>query len=328
MHTCKSKDPRMENGLHVVLGAGQIGTSLVEALVARGEPVRQVRKGAFGAARAGVETASGDLSDPGFAAKVLAGAKVAYHCVNAPYHEWLALLPALQRGIVEGAARAGTKLVVLDNLYPYGKPKGPLREDTPPAPCSRKGEIRAKLAEELSVAHASGRARIVIVRASDFFGPHVTRTAVFGDRFYSRVLAGKNAEAIGDPDLVHDYAYGPDVARAMLALGGAGDDVLGQVWHVPSSWTGTTRELVTKMVAALGGKPGLSRLPAWLLHGLGVFIKEAGEVPEMIYQWEAPFTVDASKIRARLGFEATPIDEAIRATTAWARGAYGRKAAA
>lgn len=311
----------------MVLGAGQIGTALVEALRADGVQVRQVRRGPFAGAPAGVETLSGDLSDPAFAARALAGAEVAYHAVNAPYHEWPALLPALQRGIVEGAARAGTKLVALDNLYPYGLPSGPLREDSPVAPSSKKGEIRARLAEELRDAHRAGKAPIAIVRASDFFGPHVTRASVFGDRFYERVLAGKTAEALGDPDLVHDYAYGPDVARALRIVG---EDTrsYGQVWHVPSSWTGTTRALVERMVGALGGRPGLSKMPGWLLHAIGLFVKEAGEVPEMLYQWSVPFTVDGTKMRETFGFEATPIDRALADTARWAKAHYQKRSAA
>jgi len=316
-----------KEALHVVLGAGQIGTPLVEQLLGAGARVRQVRRGSFGPARLAHETASGDLSDASFAAEVLAGASVAYHCVNAPYHEWPSLLPALQRGIVEGAKRAGTKLVVLDNLYPYGRPSGPLREDSPVAPCSKKGEVRARLAEELLACHAAGSVRVSLVRAADFFGPHVTRAAVFGDRFYSRVLAGKKAEILGDPDLVHDYAYGPDVARALADVGSA-EDTFGEVWHAPSAWTGTTRGLVEKLVVALGGRPGLTTLPGWLLHGLGLFIKEAGEVPEMLYQWQVPFTVDASKLRARFGSAPTPLPEALSATCTWALGHYARRSAA
>ena len=111
------KATKSERRLHVVLGAGQIGTLLTESLLARGEQVRQVRRGAPGPSRPLHEWRSGDLSDPRFAEEVMRGADVVYHAVNARYHEWAKLLPALNEGILAGAERTGAKLVVLDNLY-------------------------------------------------------------------------------------------------------------------------------------------------------------------------------------------------------------------
>lgn len=315
--------------LHVVLGAGQIGTLLTDALLSRGERVRQVRRGAPGPAREGLEWRSGDLSNPVFAEEVMRGANVAYHAVNARYHEWAKLLPGLNQGILEGASRTGTKLVVLDNLYMYGRPDGPMTEDSPIQPCSKKGAIRARLSEELLDAHSKGRARVVIGRASDFFGPNVTLAAVFGDRFYTRVLSGKAGEALGNPAMPHSYSYGPDVAEGLRLLGESdGVDVLGRVWHLPVAYTGPTADIVSKVIEALGGRSGLTTLPSWLLHGLGLFVKEIGEVPEMTYQWQVPYVLDDTRFRERFGVLPTPVDDAVRATAAWAKGHYRQRRAA
>ncbi len=43
----------------------------------------------------------------------------------------------------------------------------------------------------------------------------------------------------------------------------------------------------------------------------------------MMYQWEAPFEVDDRRFRETFGWSATPIDEAVEATAAWARGRFG-----
>jgi len=53
------------------------------------------------------------------------------------------VLPAQTRGIRDGAARSGARLVVLDNLYVYGDTTR-MSEDSPIAPRSRKGELRAE----------------------------------------------------------------------------------------------------------------------------------------------------------------------------------------
>ena len=47
---------------------------------------------------------------------------------------------------IEACKRAGAKLIFFDNVYMYGKAGGPMTEETPFNPCSKKGEIRAKIA--------------------------------------------------------------------------------------------------------------------------------------------------------------------------------------
>src|SRR5712691_2607085 len=105
--------------LHVIAGAGQIGPMIAERLIARGLRVRMIRRGAFGDVPPGVETRSASVSDPAAAAEAMRGASVVYHCANPRYHRWAEELVPLARGITEGAARNGARLVVLDNLYMY-----------------------------------------------------------------------------------------------------------------------------------------------------------------------------------------------------------------
>jgi hypothetical protein len=45
---------------------------------------------------------------------------------------------------------------------------------------------------------------------------------------------------------------------------------------------------------------------------------------EMLYQWDEPFVVDDRRFRERFGAQPTGLEEAARATLAWARDAYGR----
>src|SRR5688572_16148085 len=121
--------------LHVVLGSGQIGARLVELLLARGHRVRAVRQRASDAPpREGLERVHGDIRDAAFAESSARGATVVYDCLNPPYHRWPELLIPLARGALHAARTAGAKLVALDNLYAYGRPNGPMNEDTPIAP--------------------------------------------------------------------------------------------------------------------------------------------------------------------------------------------------
>lgn len=306
--------------LAVVLGAGQIGMKVAELLLAQGMSVRVVRRGAPGAARPGLSWASGDLSDPAFAEQAAKGADRIFDCVNPVYTEWPRLLLPLGRGALTAARTSGARLIALDNLYMYGRPDGPMREDAPLRPCSKKGELRARLSELRDEAAQKGEVRLVVGRASDFFGPEITLTGVFGDLFFQRVLAGKSAQVIGDPDVPHSYSYGPDVARGLVALG-ADPDAEG-VFHLPVNPAESTRRVIERMGEALARRISVSAAPDFVMRALGWFSPMMREVAEMTYQWRSPFALDDTKFRARFGFGATPWDEAIGATAAWAKRHY------
>jgi nucleoside-diphosphate-sugar epimerase len=312
--------------LHVIAGAGQIGPLIAERLIARGYRVRMIRRGAFASAPAGVETVSASLADPAIAADAMRGASVVYHCANPRYHRWAQELVPLARGITQGAARNGARLVALDNLYMYRVPAdGRLAEDTPVAPVSRKGALRAEAAAVMLDAHARGDLPVTIARAADFFGPGCA-TSIFGERFWTKLLAGRPVEILGDPEQPHTYSYAPDVADGLVTLGSTlpGDaDVYGRVWHLPALPAEPTLAWLTRFAQAAGVERRFTRLSPLLLRVAGLFLPEAGELPEMIYQWRAPFVLDDSQFRARFAAAPTPLATAVAATIAWARTRYG-----
>lgn len=251
------------------------------------------------------------------------GAAAVYHCATPAYTEWATQLLPMTRGILSGARKVGAHLVVLDNLYVYGRsPGGVMSEDTPVAPCSRKGDLRARAAEELFAARDRGDLAVTVGRASDFFGPGATLTGVFGDAFWKRVLKGKAGPVFGDPDHPHSYSYLPDVAKALVTLG-TDDRARNQLWHLPVNPAETTRAVMARIGRALGHEVPAAQIPSWVVRGMGVFSPLLREVAEMRYEWEAPFVLDDRKFRETFGDGATPWDEAIAQTTSWARKHYG-----
>lgn len=311
------------SSLHVVLGAGQIGTQLAARLAdpARGGEtcrVRLVRRGPITDLPSGVEAVTADLADPVQAARAMEGATVAYHCVNPPYELWATQLMRLTDGIVAGARQAKVqRLVVLDNLYGY-RDTARMTEETPVAPESRKGELRVRAAERLLAADLP----VVIGRASDFFGPH-TPTAHFGERFYRRVFAGKPGECIGDPDMLHSYSYSPDVAAGLATLGLHEHALERNVWMLPVQPAETMRALAQRLGTALSREVRVTRVPKLAMRLIGLFAKPMAELLEMTYQWERPFTVDDARFRAAFGVAPTSWDDAAAATAQWALATYG-----
>src|ERR1051325_3338146 len=320
--------------LHVIAGAGQIGPMIAERLLARGYRVSMIRRGAFTDAPAGVETVSASVADPASAAEAMRGASVVYHCANPRYHRWAEELVPLARGITEGAARNGARLVALDNLYMYRVPAdGRLAEDTAIGPVSRKGALRAEAAKVMLDAHARGDLPVAIGRASDFFGPG-NSNSILGDRLWSKLYAGRRVELVGDPDQPHSYSYTADVADGLVTLGlanptlSSGADVYGRVWHLPAHPAESTLTWVTRFAHAIGVEPRVTRLSPLVLRIAGLFIPEAGEVPEMIYQWRGPYILDDSQFRSRFGTSPTPLARAVAETVEWARKRHAAPAAA
>src|SRR5215207_2852318 len=176
-----------DNGeLHVVFGTGAVGMSVMDALVQRGRQVRMVNRSGRASVPGSVEVVGGDATDEAFAREASEGASVVYNALNPPYNKWPELFPGLQAGVLEGAASAGAKLIAMENLYMYGPTDGrPITEDLPYAPNTRKGRVRAMMSEELMEAHTSGRVRVAIGRASDFFGPRVLASAA-GEQVFGR----------------------------------------------------------------------------------------------------------------------------------------------
>jgi nucleoside-diphosphate-sugar epimerase len=311
-----------ERERHVVFGAGQIGPLVAQLLVARGHDVRLVRRSAVPAA-GGVAVLSGDAGDPTFATEAARGATIVYHCMNPAYSAavWERELPRIMTSLVAAAGRAGARLVVLDNLYMLGRPTGPMNEDTPVAPASRKGLIRARVAEMMFAAHRRGDVHAVSGRASDFYGP-VATNSYFGDRFWPRVLAGKSAQLLMDPDVPHTWHYTRDVAAGLVALGEADDTACGRWWMLPCAPPVTPRDMVRLLGIALGREIPVTRMPPALLGILGWFVPILREVGEMQHQWNVPFVCDDRRFRARFEVLPTALDTGAAEAVAWARSHY------
>jgi nucleoside-diphosphate-sugar epimerase len=310
------REERVMTELHVVLGAGGgVGGALVEELVAQGRQVRAVSRS--GGPRAGAETRAADVGTPDGAATAVEGASVVYHAAQSPYTDW-SPFPAMTRTIAEAAGAAGAKLVLADNLYMYGPVDGPLREDSPMRPTSTKGQIRLEMAEQLLSMHRAGTVRVTLGRASDYYGPGGTNSSL-GEQLFGPAVRGKKVRWLGDPDVPHTEHYLGDIARGLIVLG-TRDEADGEVWHLPAAPATTGRAFVELISRAAGHPVAFTPTSRGMVRLAGVFVPVVRAIHEVMYQWEAPFTIDASRFQATFGpFATTPHEEAVAATVAWFR---------
>ena len=298
-----------EPDLHVVVGSGPVGRAVVGQLADRGFRVRSVARHRTADLPSGVETVEADVADLDEARRAMAGAAVVYHAASAAYHRWPELLPPLMRGVLAGAEATGARIVYADNLYAYGPVDGPLTEDLPARATGPNGRVRAALADELVEADAAGTVRATIGRASDYYGPW-GRLSTVGERLFEPALAGKRVQVLADPDLPHTVTYIGDFARGLVTLG-THDAAFGQVWHLPSAETLTSREFVRLVFEASGNPLKLGVMPSPILSVAALFSPTLRAVKEQQYQRQRPWVVDHSKFARAFGADVTPHPEAI-----------------
>lgn len=301
---------------HVVFGTGQIGRLVAEHLVGRGHDVIAVNRSGRGRID-GATVVGGDATDPAFTTGTTVGAQAVYFCLNAGHYDrWPQEFPPLQRAVLAGARAAGARLVVLDNLYAYGPVGGrDLVETLAARPTSAKAATRAAMTTELLDAHRRGELPVAIGRASDYFGPGATHSAL-GDTVFGTALTGRTAQVMGDPDTLHSYSYTPDVAAGLVTLGTEAQ-APGRIWHLPVAPAWTTRQIVDHVYGLAGHRPKMFAAGRSTLRAIGVVKPMMREYLHTLYQFTDRWVVDDSAFRSTFGEPATPLESALAITFRW-----------
>ncbi|UVS79739.1 NAD-dependent epimerase/dehydratase family protein [Actinokineospora sp. UTMC 2448] len=300
--------------LHVIVGAGPVGSATARALAARGDQVRLITRRGGGPEQEGITRVAADANDADALIRHAAGATALYCCAGPAYHRWPAEWPPLMAALIRAAEATGAVLVTTGNLYGYGAVDAPMTERTPLRPNSVKGEVRARLWTDALAAHDAGRIRTAEVRGSDYLGAGAV--SPFSVMVLPRVLAGRRASAPADLDAPHSWTYVGDVARTMVAVA-ADETAWGRPWHVPTAPPLSLRALAVR-AAELAGAPAprLTRMPAFALRLAGLVTPAARELVEVQYQLRRPFVLGSSAATAAFGIEPTPTDDALRETIA------------
>jgi nucleoside-diphosphate-sugar epimerase len=294
--------------VHVIFGAGQVGSGLARLLAAEGHAVRVVRRSTNPVAP-GVEVVAADARVPEAVLAATEGATVLYHCMNPSAYTaatWETEFPALGEALIAATLARGARLVCLDNLYPYGETATARTEETPQAGTGRKALVRIAWERRLRQAADELGLRWTMGRAGDFVGPGTADQSLFSTALVRRLAAGKTAWVVGDPDAVHAFGYVPDVVKGLAALGRASADVEGRSWHLPVLSV-SPRDLVRAMAAAAGHEGRARALPGWAIRALAPVVPLFAELRETLYQWEQPFMASDAAFRARFPGLATPL---------------------
>ena len=305
------------NTVHVVTGAGPVGSTVALQLADAGHPVRLLTRSGSGPVHPLIDRRQVDVSRPEALAEAFDGAVAVHHCIHGSAYDarvWRAELPRAEAAVLDAAGRVGAVVVFPESLYSYGPVDGPLTEELPRTATTGKLGVRTEL---LAQREASATAT-VSVAASDFYGPAV-RNAHAGERLVPTVLAGRTMRVLGSLDQPHSFTYVPDLAAAMIEAA-ARPELWNSFLHAPTAAPITQRRLV-ELVAEAGGVavPRMSAIPPWVLRASGVVSREMRELAETAYMFSDPFVLDSSASEQRLGLSPTPVEAGLGATVAWWR---------
>ncbi len=300
-----------------ILGAGGvIGNEVVKLLSVQKLPFRLVARHPH-SVPSGTEMISADLTDKDQAIRAVAGSSIVYLLLGLKYDHrlWVEMWPRIMANTVEACKRSRAKLVFFDNVYMYGKARGAMTEETPFNPCSKKGEVRAKIATSLINEWKNGGLTAMIARAGDFYGPE-TPNGLPNVLVFEPLAKNQKASWLANDSVPHSYTYTLDAARSLVALAES-ESAWNQTWHVattPKPPTGN--EFIAMAAKEFSVAPRYRVLSRPMVRVIGWFNPLIGEVYEMLYQNDSPYLFDSSKFERAFSFSGTPYAEGIRFTAA------------
>lgn len=293
--------------LHVIVGAGPVGTATASLLADRGERVRVITRRGTGPERTEVERIAADATDSARLSELTKGALALYNCASPLYHQWFTDWPPLHHAMLRAAERNGAVLASACNVYGYGPVDGPITDTTPLAATQPKLKLRADMWRDMLAAHQAGKIRATEVRASDY----IEANSIFSFLLAKPLLAGKRAWVPAKLDVPHSWTSVSDVATALVTAATT-ERAWGRGWLVPTNPPLTVRELATRFTELnKAPAPKLTSMPYPALWAAGLFDVTVKELRHTYYQWNRPFTIDSSVTEREFGLAPTSIDSAL-----------------
>lgn len=301
--------------LHTILGAGgAIANELLPILLEAKENVRIVARNPK--QLIGVESVSADLSDPAQTLEAVKGSSVVYLLVGLEYDYkvWAKKWPVIMTNTINACKASGAKLLFFDNVYMYGKVDGRMTEETAFNPCSKKGALRAEIAQQLLNEIQSGELTGLVARSADFYGPGARKTSMTNILVFDNLSKGKKAQWLLNTQEPHSHTYIPDAGKAIYLLA-KDESAFNQTWHLPTRSNPLTGEqFITHAAGAMNQPNKYSILSRNKIRLASLFIKPIKESYEMLYQHDSSYLFDSSKFEKHFGFTPTSYEDGIRET--------------
>jgi nucleoside-diphosphate-sugar epimerase len=295
----------------IVLGAaGRFGFAAAEAFREAGWMVTSlVRPGGRKRAPMGTEIIEAQALDHDAVAKAAEGADVVLHALNPAITVWSKQALPLAYSAITAAETAGATLIFPGNIYNYGSPLPPVIDETAPMRASSyKGRLRIAIEDRMQEAAEERGVRTIILRAGDFFG---AGRGSWLDLVIAKDITRLRLTYPGPLDVVHEWAYVPDMAAALVRLANIRAtlkpfETFGFPGHAVNG-----EEFTRALAKAVRNRLRVKRMSWWLIHALGPFMPLPHELAELHYLWKEPHRINGDKLKAAIGeIPHTPLDVA------------------
>ncbi len=297
-------------------GSGTIGNELAKALTRYTSDIRIVSRNPRKVNK-NDDLMPADLTDRNEVFRAVDGSEVVYVTIGFEYKikVWREKWPSFMSNVIDACKNYGSKLVFFDNIYMYDRNHlTDMTEETPVNPSSKKGRVRAQVAEMITREFGKGELTALIARSADFYGPH-NPNSVLVITVFNNLKKDKPANWFAGVNHIHNYTYTPDAGLATAMLGNT-PDAYGQVWHLPSSGGKLTGKQWIELIAGeMNKKPRYMAVPLWMISLMGLFSPIMKELREMAYQYDRDYFFNSAKFEKKFKFK--PIEEltAIREIT-------------
>jgi len=300
--------------MQTILGSGgAIGIELAKALKQYTNEIRLVSRNPKKVNETD-ELFIADLLNPKELEEAIKGSEIVYVTVGFPYsykiwkEKWSKFIEYLIR-ICEAES---CKLVFFDNVYMYDKDSlNPITENSPINPPSKKGEVRAKIAQMIMDKVKKGELKALIARSADFYGPSIENTSILTETVFKPLSNNKTANWLGSDTFRHSFTYTPDAGKATALLGN-NEKAYGQIWHLPTATNPLTgKEWIETIAEKIGSKPKHRVASKFMVRLIGLFVPVMKESVEMLYQYDRDYVFDSSKFEKEFKFLPTSYEDGI-----------------
>jgi nucleoside-diphosphate-sugar epimerase len=297
--------------MQTILGAnGAIGTGLAKELTTYTNKLRLVSRHPKKVNDRDFLFAA-DLSKQEETDEAIAGSEIVYLTAGLEYKTkiWQQLWPAIMRNVINACKKHQAKLVFFDNMYMYDPDYlSNMTEETPIRPVSKKGVVRAEIAQMLLNEVQAGNLTAMIVRSADFIG---LQNSALTETVVKNLLKGKKANWFANVNKLHTYTFIPDAVKGTAILGNT-PDAYNQVWHLPTSNQPMTgKQWIELFAKEAGVTPKYQVLPKGMMSILGLFVPILKELKEMVYQYELDYVFNSSKFEQRFQYKPATPEEAV-----------------
>jgi nucleoside-diphosphate-sugar epimerase len=296
----------------LVLGAaGRLGFTAAEAFRDAGWRVRGlVRPGRANAVPRKVEAVEAVTRDEAVAAG--RDCDVVLNAFNPVVTEWQKNAMSLAYAAIATAEENGATLLFPGSVWNFGRDMPPvLDESTPMNTTMRKGRMRIEIEQRIREACDRG-IRAIILRAGDYFG---AGKGSWFDLVITKEIALQRLTYPGPLDVVHAWAYLPDLAQTMVRLAERRASFGSCETFGFSGHAVTGIQLVAAIEGATISKFNIRPMSWWMIKTFGQLLAIGRELAELEYLWRVPHRISGDKLKAAIGeVPHTPLPDAVAAS--------------